>query len=217
MLNNRLISLIIKEFYSVWRDKKSRVLLFLPPLMQLFLFFHAATLDIDNITAAVLNEDSTPVSREFLNRISGSKYFKKIVYVKNLKELKDELDTENVRGAIYIKNDFTKKYLAGQNPEVEVILDGRHTNGSQIIGAYLTQIVQDFSKTAPIESGVLWPASKRTSQILITTRNRYNPNLYYHWFIISSLVGILSMSMVVLLLSFPQKHLSLHFLSLKSL
>jgi len=79
MLNNRLISLIIKEFYSVWRDKKSRVLLFLPPLMQLFLFSHAATLDIDNITAAVLNEDSTPVSREFLNRISGSKYFKKIV------------------------------------------------------------------------------------------------------------------------------------------
>lgn len=185
MLNNRLISLIIKEFYSVWRDKKSRVLLFLPPLMQLFLFSHAATLDIDNITAAVLNEDSTPVSREFLNRISGSKYFKKIVYVKNLKELKDELDTENVRGAIYIKNDFTKKYLAGQNPEVEVILDGRHTNGSQIIGNYLGEITGGFGG--------------QNGEINLVVRNWYNPNLYYHWFIISSLIGILSMSMVLLL------------------
>ncbi len=201
----RLFALIIKEFHSVWRDPKSRSLLFIPPIVQLFLFSHAATLDIENISLAVLNEDSTPVSREFLSRISGSKYFKKIIYVKNLDELKNALDTETVRGALYIKNDFTKKYLGANSgvnfsgADMELILDGRHTNGSQIIGAYLTQIVQDFSKTAPIESGVLWPASKRTSQILITTRNRYNPNLYYHWFIISSLVGILSMSMVVLL------------------
>ncbi len=190
----RLAALIIKEFYSVWRDKKSRALLFLPPLIQLFLFSHAATLDIDNITAAVLNEDSTPVSREFLNRISGSKYFKKVYYVKNLKELKNELDTEHVRGGIYIKNDFTKKYLSKQNPEIEVILDGRHTNGSQIIGNYLTEIAEDFQ-------GVTGGMQNETAggKIDVIVRNWYNPNLYYHWFIISSLVGILSMSMVLLL------------------
>ena len=50
------------------------------------------------------------------------------------------MDTENVRGAIYIKNDFTKKIFQRQNPEVEVILDGRHTNGSQIIGNYLGKL-----------------------------------------------------------------------------
>ncbi len=182
---NRLKSLIIKEFYSVWRDKKSRLLLFLPPIVQLFLFSHAATLDIENISVAILNEDSTPVSREFLNKVSGSRYFKKIIYVKNLKELKDEIDTEHVRGGIYIKNDFTKKYLSGQKPEVEVILDGRHTNGSQIIGNYLGEIASSFNA--------------QKDEVELVVRNWYNPNLYYHWFIISSLVGILSMSMVLLL------------------
>ncbi len=190
----RLISLIIKEFHSVWRDKKSRALLFLPPVIQLFLFSHAATLDIDNISVAVLNEDSTPVSREFLNKVSGSKYFRKIYYVKNLKELKDELDTEHVRGGIYIKNDFTKKYSNGQNPEVEVILDGRHTNGSQIIGNYLTEIAESFQVS---KGGIRNNAG--SGEIALIVRNWYNPNLYYHWFIISSLVGILSMSMVLLL------------------
>ncbi len=182
---NRLKSLIIKEFYSVWRDKKSRLLLFLPPIVQLFLFSHAATLDIENISVAILNEDSTPVSREFLNKVSGSRYFKKIIYVKNLKELKDEIDTEHVRGGIYIKNDFTKKYLSRQKPEVEVILDGRHTNGSQIIGNYLGEIASSFNA--------------QKDEVELVVRNWYNPNLYYHWFIISSLVGILSMSMVLLL------------------
>lgn len=193
----RLFALIIKEFHSVWRDPKSRSLLFIPPIVQLFLFSHAATLDIENISLAVLCEDSTPVSREFISRISGSKYFKKIIYVKNLKELKNVLDTETVRGALYIKNDFTKKYLAetplggAKGADIELILDGRHTNGSQIIGAYLGQIVQDF-KTPKQTRGT-------ENRINIVTRNRYNPNLYYHWFIISSLVGILSMSMVLLL------------------
>ena len=65
--------------------------------------------------------------------------------MKNLKELQSELDEENVRGAIYIKSDFTKKYLARQNPEVEVILDGRHTNGSQIIGNYIGEIAAGFN------------------------------------------------------------------------
>jgi len=193
----RLFALIIKEFHSVWRDPKSRSLLFIPPLLQLFLFSHAATLDIENISLAILCEDLTPVSREFLSRISGSKYFKKIIYVKNPDELKNALDTEKVRGALYIKNDFTKKYLsakkAGGKAEAELILDGRHTNGSQIIGAYLGQIAADFEGLNENQTG------KNGAEILVTTRNRYNPNLYYHWFIISSLVGILPMSMVVLL------------------
>ncbi len=100
--------------------------------------------------------------------------------------MKEELDTEHVRGGLYIKNDFTKKYLSGQNPDMELILDGRHTNGSQIIGNYLTEIAEGFS------AGDMGDAE-------VIVRNWYNPNLYYHWFIISSLVGILSMSTVLLL------------------
>ncbi len=199
---NRLLALIIKEFYSVWRDPKSRSLLFLPPIIQLFLFSHAATLDIENITLGVLNEDNTPVSREFLNRVSASRYFKKIIYVKNLKELKNVLDTEQVRGALYIKNDFSKKYINGQSAEAEVILDGRHTNGSQIIGNYLGEIAGGFDYgSIPGGKGSIRKSGVSSEGISLKVRNWYNPNLYYHWFIISSLVGILSMSMVLLLAS----------------
>jgi len=194
----RFIALIIKEFHSVWRDPKSRSLLFLPPILQLFIFSHAATLDIQNIEAAVLCEDNTPVAREFLSRVSGSRYFKKLVYVKNRAELREILDREAVRGAIHIKNDFTKKYLHNDNPEIQVILDGRHTNGSQIIGTYISQIAADFEGAAHVaDTGAF--AAEGGAGITTRVRNWYNPNLYYHWFIISSLAGILSLSMVVLL------------------
>ncbi len=194
----RFFALVIKEFYAVWRDPKSRSLLFLPPILQLFLFSHAATLDIDNISLAVLNEDNTPIVREFLNRISSSKYFEKIIYVKNLEELKDTLDTERVRGALYIKNDFTRKYKRNGAADMEVILDGRHTNGSQIIGNYLSEIALEFAPDSNVmqNGGVV---NQKSGAINIAARNWYNPNLYYHWFIIASLAGILPMSMVILL------------------
>lgn len=194
----RFFALVIKEFYAVWRDPKSRSLLFLPPILQLFLFSHAATLDIDNISLAVLNEDNTPIVREFLNRISSSKYFEKIIYVKNLEELKDTLDTERARGALYIKNDFTRKYKRNGAADMEVILDGRHTNGSQIIGNYLGEIALEFAPDSNVmqNGGVV---NQKSGAINIAARNWYNPNLYYHWFIIASLAGILPMSMVILL------------------
>ncbi len=82
----------------------------------------------------------------FLNKVSGSRYFKKNNLCKKFEGIKrmNWIQRMYVRGAIYIKNDFTKKYLAGQNPEVEVILDGRHTNGSQIIGNYLGKLQAGF-------------------------------------------------------------------------
>ena len=75
-----LISLIIKEFHSVWRDKKSRTVIFLPPVLQLFIFSYAATLDITNIKAGILDKDNTDISREFIRQIKTSRYFDKIYY-----------------------------------------------------------------------------------------------------------------------------------------
>lgn len=185
-----LISLIIKEFHSVWRDKKSRTVIFLPPVLQLFIFSYAATLDITNIKAGILDKDNTDISREFIRQIKTSRYFDKIYYFKNNAELKKAIDEEKVRAAVYINNDFTKKYKAKNNPEILIILDGRHTNASQIIGGYISEIASNFTPLGQI---------KKEGKISFKIRNKYNPNLSYHWFIISCLMGILPMTTVVLL------------------
>ena len=54
----RLIALIVKELLSVWRDRKSRFVLVVPPLVQLFVFSYAATYDVTNVRIAVFNQDA---------------------------------------------------------------------------------------------------------------------------------------------------------------
>ena len=189
----RVLSLIIKEFHSVWRDKKSRSVIFLPPIMQLFIFSYAATLDITNIKLGILDYDNTEITREFTRQIKSSRYFSKIYNFKNHKELKKAIDEEKIRVGIFIENDFTKNYKTGNNPSVMVLSDGRRTNSSQIISSYISEIANNFSPLGQVK--------KSSTSPFFEVRNHYNPNLSYHLFIVASLMGILPMTVVVLLSS----------------
>lgn len=55
---NRIFTLIIKELLTVWRDKKSRMILIVPPIMQLLIFSYAATLEVKNVSLGIINEDN---------------------------------------------------------------------------------------------------------------------------------------------------------------
>lgn len=189
----RVLSLIIKEFHSVWRDKKSRSVIFLPPIMQLFIFSYAATLDITNIKLGILDYDNTEITREFTRQIKSSRYFSKIYNFKNHKELKKAIDEEKIRVGIFIENDFTKNYKTGNNPSIMVLSDGRRTNSSQIISSYISEIANNFSPLGQVK--------KSSTSPFFEVRNHYNPNLSYHLFIVTSLMGILPMTAVVLLSS----------------
>ena len=189
----RVLSLIIKEFHSVWRDKKSRSVIFLPPIMQLFIFSYAATLDITNIKLGILDYDNTEITREFTRQIKSSRYFSKIYNFKNQKKLKKAIDEEKIRVGIFIENDLTKNYKTGNNPSIMVLSDGRRTNSSQIISSYISEIANNFSPLGQVK--------KSSTSPFFEVRNHYNPNLSYHLFIVASLMGILPMTAVVLLSS----------------
>jgi len=184
-------ALVKKEFYTLWRDKKTRGIIFLPPVLQLFIFSYAATLDITNIKIGVINKDNTEISREFIRQVKLSPYFSKIYNFKNEKEMKHALDEEKIRVGVYIKNDFTKKFKGKNTPEILTVYDGRKTNAGQITAGYINEIAANFT------GGLAENAPKQNINFKI--RNFYNPNLNYHWFIVASLAGILPMTTVVLL------------------
>ena len=108
---NRIKTLIIKELFAVWRDPKSRVVLIVPPLLQLFVFSFAATLEVKNISLAVLNNDIGKPSYELVQRFEGSKTFKNIYYVSTPSQLKKLIDSRKVIAGINIDSEFSKNIL----------------------------------------------------------------------------------------------------------
>ena len=68
----RLLAIIRKELISMLRDRRARLSLVLPPLIQLFILSFAATMEVKNIGLAVVDLDRGPVALEIVQRLRGS-------------------------------------------------------------------------------------------------------------------------------------------------
>ena len=85
----RIIALVKKEFIIIWRDPKSRMLIIIPPILQLFIFAYAMTMEVRNIDVPILDRANTLESRELISRFDSSRWFRNFVYVKNENEKPD--------------------------------------------------------------------------------------------------------------------------------
>ena len=68
----RIIALTRKELLAVLKDRRARMSLFIPPIMQGLIFGYAATYDLNHVAYAVLDQDRTAASRELLAGLDGS-------------------------------------------------------------------------------------------------------------------------------------------------
>lgn len=181
---NRIKSLIIKEFLTIWRDKKSRIVLIVPPLLQLIIFSFAATLEVKNAPIAILNKDTGKASLELAQRFEGSPYFKDVSYIYKDGDIKNYIDTQKAVMVVQINDDFSSDVNSGQQAEIQLILDGRKTNVSQILVGYVNGIINQYNQDMNLGAQSL-PSE-------IVPRNWFNKNLDYIWFTVPCIAGVLT-------------------------
>lgn len=181
----RILALIVKELLSVWRDKKSRFVLIVPPLVQLAVFSYAATYDVTDVTLALFNQDNGLASRELVARIQGSPTFARLQVVDSEQALAAAIDSRDAMAALRIPQDFSRRLEAGQGASVQLVLDGRRSNTAQIAATYLTAIIIDHN------AAIANAAGQSTGSTLVT-RVWFNPNLESLWVVVPGLVGVLT-------------------------
>jgi ABC-2 type transport system permease protein len=183
----RLKALIIKELQAVLRDPKARIILIGPPIIQLLVFSYAATLEVKNVDLMVLNRDTGHWSQELVQRIGGSPTFRTISLANSPGEVRLAIDTQRVLAALEIGPTFSRDIEAGRPAEVQVILDGRRSNASQIVSGYLNRIVSTLAAETP--------AGERAASgaVRVEARNWFNSNLTYQWFMVPNLVASIAL------------------------
>ncbi|MCE5317916.1 MAG: ABC transporter permease [Parachlamydia sp.] len=197
----RIHALIIKEILAVWRDKKSRTVLIVPPLFQLFIFAFAATLDVTNVPIGILNRDSGERAFELVQRFHGAPTFNHIIYLQSVSEMAPFIDEQRGVMILSIDQQFSRNLDAGKPADVQLILDGRKSNSAQIVAGYAQQIVSQYNQDFAASVG----AKVQNTQLF--PRNWFNPNLIYLWYNVPSLCGILTMvvALVVTALSIARE------------
>lgn len=183
----RILTLIYKEILAVWRDKKSRTVLIVPPLLQLFIFAYAGTLDVKNVAIGILNRDHGAESFELIQRFHGSPTFSKVIYLQSVEDIARVIDNQDVVMVMHIDEQFSRNLRAEKPADIQFILDGRKSNTTQIVQGYASRIVDQFNRDFAARINL----PQQNTEIF--PRNWFNPNLLYYWFNVPNLTGILTM------------------------
>ena len=193
----RIWALVVKEFLALLKDKRSRLTLVVPPLVQLLIFSYAATFDLNQVNYAVYNQDQGQASRELLGYFQGSSAFKLAATLDHLGQVAPDINDQKVMMVLHIPQDFTRNMLQGRSGQVQVIIDGRNSNTAMVLLSYVNTIVNSFSTQWAQDHG--WPSPPAELKV----RTWFNPNLESRWFIVPGIVGLLTLvvSLVVTSLS----------------
>lgn len=176
----RLRAIVVKEIWAVLRDPKGRLVLFIPPLLQLFIFTFATTLDVRNVSVGVFDMSGGRHAIEIVQRVAGSPNFSSVQAFHSMQALSAAVDNQRVIAALVFEQDFDRRLDSGRPAQIGVVLDGRRSNAAQIVASYLGQIAG--------EAGAEMRPRVRSAGSIVT--NWFNPSLDYIWFTLPSLVAI---------------------------
>lgn len=188
----RVFALAIKEFLALLRDPASRMVLIVPPLLQLLVFGYAASFDLNHIPYAVYNQDSGYASRQLLARYSGSDTFQQVAVLRHQSEIAPLVDGKQALIVLVIGQDFTRRLLEGRQASVQLIVDGRDSNTATIALNDASAVLQDFN--------LQWAAAhgQRAPPAQLQVRAWFNPNLLSRWFVVPGIVALLTLVITLL-------------------
>jgi len=181
-VSGRLRAIIVKELLAAVRDPAARLILIVPPLMQLFLFGFAATLEVRNVEIGVLDRDGGAYSQELIQRIAGSPNVAGIVRLASERELADAIDGRRVIAALAFGPDFSADVAAHRPAIVQAVYDGRRSNAAQILSSYIERIAGEYGAE-------LRPRRATGGQTIV--RHWFNPNLSFLWFNMPALIVVI--------------------------
>ncbi len=199
-MNNRLLSIIRKEFIQIARDRRTLVIILVIPIMQLFLLGYAATTDIRNVPLAVLDRCRCAESRALLDAYRAADYFRLAYRVDSEDELRALIERGQARAGIIIPPDYNTALARGE-AQVAFILDGSDAAAGSTALAAATLIGQQHATSLmmeKLERAGMDPTRFRPP-LEVRTRVWYNPDLLSSHFMIPGVIGMILFAITAVL------------------
>ena len=203
----RIRVILRKEFIQALREPRMRVLLFVPPVVQLIVFGFAVNLDVDHARIAWMDMDRTPESRDLRARFEGSRRFDVVALPRNEEEVRTLLDRSEVQAVIRVLPDFARDVARGRSAQVQILTDGTNSNTASLVSSYAGQIIAQYSSDAlkTRQNGLVLtrspatPANLNLPQVTARSRVWFNPDLHSrNYFVPGVIVNIITMVTLML-------------------
>jgi ABC-2 type transport system permease protein len=198
----RIRAVAKKEFLHVIRDPRSLGMGIAIPMLLLFLFGYALTLDVDRVPLIVWDQSASHESRELVSRFSGSRFFSLRTYTDNYRAIEQAIDTRDAVIALIIPTDFARRVASGRKTSVQVLLDGSDPNTATFALGYAQSIVSGYSQEIVLRQIRRSTGTEpRLAQLEVRPRVWFNTDMVSRNYLFPGLIAVIMMIIAALLTS----------------
>ncbi len=198
----RIFTMLRKEFRSVFRDPRMRMVVLGLPVLQTLIFGYAVTLDVRHVQLVVIDRDQTPASRAFVARFTGSGYFDVSRWTQDEAAAQRDIDAAAAAAVLQIAAGFAQNLDAGRVTPVQLIVDGSDSNTARFVLNYSSTIASSFNTAI-----VLTQAERHAGRSLVIgsvdlrARAWFNSDLESRNFYVPGIIATLVMLVSLMLTS----------------
>ena len=196
----RIFAILLKEFRSVFRDPRMRVVILAMPLIQTLIFGYAVTLDVRHVPLAVIDRDNTPESRALIARFTASGYFDVLLRTNDEPQALSLIDAAEVSAILQINAGFSANLQTGRSSSVQLTVDGSDSNTARLVLNYSAIITTIYNNDVIVEQAIRQTVRPlQIGQIDLRPRAWFNENLESRNFFVPGVIAVLVMLVSLML------------------
>jgi ABC-2 type transport system permease protein len=138
----RFMGFVKKEFYHIFRDRRSMFILFGMPIAQIMLFGFAITNEINNVNIGILDKSKDSETQKIINKIDASKYFHIEQKLTNESQIESLFKKGKVKAVLVFEDHFIKNLQTQKQAKVQVITDATDPNIANTVTNFINAILQ---------------------------------------------------------------------------
>lgn len=166
----RFIGFVKKEFYHIFRDKRSLFILFGMPIAQILLFGFAITNEINNVDIAILDQSNDVETQKIIYKIKASPYFNVENQIEKESDIESEFKKGKIKAVLIFEPNFSKNLETKKVAVVQAITDATEPNVANTIANYTSAIIQNYQSQKK-------QSNSNQVKVEVQTRMFYNPEL----------------------------------------
>jgi ABC-2 type transport system permease protein len=187
----RVFAIARKEFLHIIRDRRTLIAVLAMPLLQLFLFAYAVSFDVKDIPTAVLDQDQSSFSRQYITTLQQSNYFKITQNLGATNEVDGVFARSEDVAVVILPPGFGDAVAAGRRAPVQVLIDGSEPNSAQLGQAYATGLSRVYGFKVALDQAETKGSSMTGGGLTARTRVWYNPEGSSSAFLVPGLIVLL--------------------------
>ncbi len=183
-----------KEFYHIFRDKRTMLILLGMPVVQLILFGFAITNEVKNAKIVIFDPSNDDATQRIARQLDASQYFSVVRYAKSQQELKQVFQNGDISMAVVFDERFNENLLHTGKAQLQLLTDATDPNTATQLVQYASSIIADYQQE-------LMEQNKVPYLIQPEAKLLYNPQMKAAYNFVPGVLGMILMLICAMMTS----------------